>query len=171
MVSAAKAAEAFGFERRLDEGVRAFIESTTTAFIATASADGQPYVQHRGGPPGFLRVLDEQTIAFADLRGNRQLISLGNLAENPKVHLILMDYGRKQRVKVWGTASVFDDAELVEHLTPPRTRADRAIVIRVTAWDVNCPAHIPQLLPADEVRAALAQKDRRIAELEAKLSG
>ncbi len=133
----------------LTEDVTAFIESVRTAFLATASADGQPYVQHRGGPPGFLHVLDESTVAFADLRGNRQYLSLSNLAENPKVALILMDYEHGQRVKLWGTAKVSEDPSLIAMLTPKGARADQVILVHVTAWDANCPAHIPRLVPVE----------------------
>jgi predicted pyridoxine 5'-phosphate oxidase superfamily flavin-nucleotide-binding protein len=159
------------FAATITEDLAAFIGAQTTAYLATASADGQPYVQHRGGAPGFLHVLGPNTLGFADLRGNRQYISLGNLSENPKVMLFLMDYAHRQRVKVWGTAKVVeDDRELITRLTPPGERADQAIVITVTAWDGNCPKYIPQLLPAEAVSAALAQRDRRIAELEAQLA-
>lgn len=158
------------FEAEITEDLAAFVGEQTTAYLATASLDGQPYVQHRGGAPGFLHVLDEHTLAFADLRGNRQYISLGNLSENPKVMLFLMDYAHRQRVKVWGTARVVDDDRaLIDRLTPKGERADQAIVITVTAWDGNCPKYIPQLIDADAVREALAQRDRRIAELEAQL--
>ncbi len=132
----------------LDAEVAAFIGTVRTAFLATASLDGQPYVQHRGGPPGFIHVLDAHTLAFADLRGNRQYLSVGNLAENPKVALILMDYEHAQRVKVWGTAEVSHDAALLERLTPKGRRGERVIVVHVTRWDVNCPAHIPRMVPA-----------------------
>lgn len=159
------------FESELTDDVAEFIAAQTTAYLATASKDGQPYVQHRGGEPGFLHVLDPHTIAFADLRGNRQYISLGNLSENPRVMLFLMDYAHRQRVKVWGTAKVVDDDRaLIAKLTPPGERADQAIVITVTAWDVNCPKHIPQLIPANAVTAAIEQRDRRIKELEAALA-
>lgn len=146
-----------------------FVESQTSAFIATASADNQPYVQHRGGPPGFLRVLDEHTIAFADFRGNRQYITLGNLAENPKAHLFLIDYATRRRVKFWGEARVVeDDAALVAQLMPRgyKARAEQAIVFSVHAWDANCPQHIPQRVDATTVVAALAERDQRIAALE-----
>lgn len=155
------------FERDISEGLAAFIQAQTTAYLATANAQGQPYVQHRGGPPGFLHVLDDHTIGFADLRGNRQYISLGNLTENPKVMLFLIDYAHRQRVKVWGTARVVeDDLALIRRLTPPGERADQAIVITVSAWDGNCPKYIPQLLEAGAVGEALASRDRRIAALE-----
>jgi predicted pyridoxine 5'-phosphate oxidase superfamily flavin-nucleotide-binding protein len=158
------------FEREISDDLAAFLAEQTTAFLATASAQGQPYVQHRGGPPGFLQVLDAHTLAFADLRGNRQYVSLGNLSENPRVLLLVMDYAHRQRVKIWGTARVVEDQPaLLARLTPAGERADQAIVIAVSAWDGNCPQHLPQLLGADAVAAALAAKDARIAELEAAL--
>lgn len=161
-----------GFETEIGEELAAFVASQRSAFLATASAEGQPYVQHRGGPPGFLKVLDPRTIAFADFAGNRQYISLGNLAENPKVHLFLIDYAHRQRIKIWGEARVIeDDPALLARLTPAgyRAKPERAIVVRVTAWDANCPQHIPQRLEAADVEAALAERDARIADLEAQL--
>jgi predicted pyridoxine 5'-phosphate oxidase superfamily flavin-nucleotide-binding protein len=140
--------------------------------LPTASAAGQPYVQHRGGPKGFLRVLDERTLGFADYGGNRQYISLGNLAENPRAQVFLIDYAHRRRVKVWGEARVVeDDPALVARLMPKgyAAKGERAIVIGVTAWDVNCPQHIPVKLGAAEVAAALATRDQRIEELEARV--
>jgi hypothetical protein len=163
-----------GFATEIDGDLAGFIGQQRSLFLATASAAGQPYVQHRGGPPGFLRVLDPRTLAFADLKGNRQYISLGNLSENPRVHLFLIDYAHRRRVKIWGEARVVeDDPALVARLAPEghRGQAERAIVIRVTAWDANCPQHIPQRLEAGDVEAALAARDRRIAELEAEVAG
>jgi predicted pyridoxine 5'-phosphate oxidase superfamily flavin-nucleotide-binding protein len=128
-------------------------------------------VQHRGGDPGFLHVLDARTLAFAELRGNRQYISQGNLSENPKVMLFIIDYAHRQRVKVWGTARVVeDDPALLARLTPKGEKARQAIVITVEAWDGNCPKYIPQLLDAKAVEQALARRDARIAELEAQLA-
>ncbi len=153
--------------------LKSFIESQTSIFLATANSAGQPYIQHRGGPAGFLRVLDEGTLGFADFAGNRQYISLGNLFDNPKVHLFLIDYATRSRVKIWGEARVVeDDAELTARLKPKnyKARAERAILISVTAWDVNCPQHIPQRLEAKDVTAALAARDQRIAVLEAELT-
>jgi predicted pyridoxine 5'-phosphate oxidase superfamily flavin-nucleotide-binding protein len=160
-----------GWHTEIDENLRGFIEAQTTLFLATANLDGQPYVQHRGGPAGFLRVLDEHTLAFADFSGNKQFISTGNLHDNPKAQLFLMDYATRQRVKIWGTARVVDDAALVESLMPEgyKARAAQAIVFTVTAWDANCPQHIPHLVPASDVAQALEDKDRRIAELESEL--
>ncbi len=161
-----------GFESEIGDDVASFVASQRSAFLATASAGGQPYVQHRGGPAGFLKVLDPHTIAFADFAGNRQYITLGNLAENPKVHLFLIDYQRRQRIKFWGEARVVeDDPALLTRLTLASygTKPERAIVVRVTAWDANCPQHIPQRLEAADVEAALAVRDARIADLEAEV--
>jgi predicted pyridoxine 5'-phosphate oxidase superfamily flavin-nucleotide-binding protein len=157
-----------GFRTDIDDEMRGFIEAQTTLFMATANLDGQPYIQHRGGPAGFLHVLDEHTIAFADFTGNRQFISTGNLADNPKAQLFLMDYAHRQRLKIWGEARVETDPALVERLMPPgyKARAEQAIVFTVKAWDANCPQHIPQLIPVDEVIPAIVERDRRIAELE-----
>jgi hypothetical protein len=161
-----------GFETEIGDDLAAFVASQRSAFLATASAGGQPYVQHRGGPAGFLKVLDPHTIAFADFAGNRQYISLGNLAENPKVHLFLIDYERRQRIKIWGEARVVeDDPAFLARLTSAdyRAKPERAIVIRVTAWGANCPQHIPQRLEAADVEAAVATRDARIADLEAEV--
>jgi len=161
-----------GWETEISEEVAAFIAEQTSFFMATSNAEGQPYIQHRGGPPGFLHVRDPATLAFADFRGNRQYISIGNLAENAKVHLFLIDYAERRRVKIWGEARVVeDDPALFAELAPKGydARVERAIVIRVSAWDANCPQHIPQRFEAADVAKALAERDRRIAELEAEL--
>lgn len=156
-----------GWETGVTDELAAFVARQTSFFLATASADGQPYIQHRGGPRGFLRVLDEHTLAFADFRGNRQYISVGNLTENPRVHLFLIDYERRRRVKIWGTARIDDDPALLARLREPgdRTPVERAIVIQIAAWDANCPNHIPQRFEADDVRRALEARDQKIAEL------
>ena len=161
--------EGAGWSTVVTPELREFVEAQTSAFLATANARGQPYVQHRGGPPGFLRVLDERTIAFADFSGNRQFISTGNLLENPKVHLFLIDYETQRRAKIWGEARVVEnDHDLIARLMPPacKARSDQAIVLTVAAWDANCPQHIPHLVPADEVERTLLERDRRIASLE-----
>ena len=148
------------------------IEAQTSVFLATANVQGQPYIQHRGGPAGFLRVLDEHTIAFVDFAGNRQYITQGNLEENSKVHLFLIDYANRRRIKIWGTARVIENDEaLVGRLMPEdyRARSEQVILFTVTAWDVNCPQHIPQRFEAADVAAALEKRDLRIAELEAEL--
>ena len=161
-----------GFRTGIDDEMRGFIEAQTTLFMATANLDGQPYIQHRGGPAGFLHVLDEHTIAFADFTGNRQFVSTGNLADNPKAQLFLMDYAHRQRLKIWGEARVETDPALVERLMPAgyKARAEQAVVFTVKAWDANCPQHIPQLIPVDEVVPAIVERDARIAELEKELA-
>lgn len=150
-----------------------FIGEQVSIFMATANADGQPYIQHRGGPPGFLHVLDEHTIAFADFTGNRQYISTGNLADNPKAHLFLIDYMNRRRVKIWGEAKVVEsDPELLQRLMPDgyKARGEQVILFTVSAWDSNCHQHIPQRFEAADVAAALAVRERRIAELEAEVA-
>ncbi|MEO5685834.1 MAG: pyridoxamine 5'-phosphate oxidase family protein [Burkholderiaceae bacterium] len=161
-----------GWQTGITDDVRGFIEAQTTLFMATANLDGQPYMQHRGGPAGFLHVLDEHTLAFADFTGNRQFISTGNLADNPKAQLFLMDYAQRQRIKLWGEARVETDPALIERLMPAgyKARAEQAIVFTVKAWDANCPQHIPQLIAVDEVVPAIVERDQRIAELEAEVA-
>ncbi len=162
-----------GWSVDIDANLRAFIQVQTSVFLATVNAEGQPYIQHRGGPAGFLKVLDERTIAFVDFAGNRQFISAGNLAENPKAHLFLMDYEHRQRVKVWGEARVVEgDTALVERLMPAgyKARAEQVILFTVTAWDANCPQHIPVKMDAADVKAALDKRDARINALELELS-
>lgn len=158
------------WEERLTPELIEFIERQNSCFLGTANAEGQPYIQHRGGPPGFLRVLDDKTIAFADYAGNRQYISLGNLRDNPKAILFLIDYAERQRVKIWGTARFIEnDSALIERVMPPgyAAKPERVLVFDVAAWDANCPQHIPQRFEAPDVARALAQRDARIAELEA----
>lgn len=171
--SYARMEERGGFRTAIDGELAAFIASQTSVFLGTANAEGQPYIQHRGGPAGFLRVLDETTIAFADFSGNRQFITTGNLADNPRAYLFLIDYATQSRVKIWGTARVVeDDPALTARLMPPdyRARADQAVLFTVAAWDANCRQHIPQRFEAADVAAALATRDARIAELEAALA-
>ena len=164
----ARMEQGLGWRTAIDDEMRGFIDAQTSVFMATANLDGQPYIQHRGGPAGFLRVLDDRTLAFADFSGNRQFITTGNLADNPKAQLFLMDYAHRQRLKIWGEARVETDLALVDRLMPPgyKARAEQAIVFTVKALDANCPQHIPQLVPVDEVIPAIAERDRRIAELE-----
>jgi len=161
-----------GWATVITEELAEFIAQQTSVFLATANAQGQPYIQHRGGPPGFLQVLDEHTIGFADFNGNRQYISSGNLAENPRAHLFLIDYTARQRIKLWGTARVVeDDKGLIERLMPAnyRAKSEQAMLFTVVAWDANCPQHIPQRLEASDVAKALQSRDQRIAELEAEI--
>src|SRR3954462_9244676 len=150
-----------------------FLEAQDSMFLATASADGQPYVQHRGGPKGFIKTLDKNTLAFADYGGNRQYITQGNLSENPKAQIFLMDYAHRRRVKIWGEARVVDDdPALLKSLMPQgyKARPEQVILFKISAWDTNCPQHIPQKFDAADVAAALASRDARIAELEAELA-
>ena len=162
-----------GWRNEIDEQLSAFLADTNSLYFATASADGQPYIQHRGGPKGFIKVLDKNTLAFADYSGNRQYITQGNLSENPKAHILVMDYAHRRRVKIWGEARVVDDdPALLKSLMPQgyRARPEQVILFKISAWDTNCPQHIPQKLDAADVAAALAARDTRIAELEAELA-
>ena len=146
-----------------------YLGTRISFYLATASAAGQPYVQHRGGPPGFIKALDAQHLAFPDFEGNKQHITLGNLTENPRVQLFFMDYGNRQRLKIWGTAEIVEgDEALLALVTPDTWRRPlrRAIRVTVEAWDVNCPSYIPQLFTVDEVEAAHAVMLDRITELE-----
>ena len=157
-----------GFRTAITPDLAAFLEGIDTAFLATASRDGQPYAQHRGGPKGFIRALDERTLGFADYRGNRQYITLGNLSENTKAFLFLMDYAQRRRVKIWGKARVVDDPETVARLMPEgySARPEQAVLFDVEAWDVNCPQHIPQKIDVAEAAEIVSALRARIAELE-----
>ena len=159
-----------GWDTKIDAVLAKFIAGMRSFYLATASKDGQPYVQHRGGPPGFLRVIDETTLAFADFAGNRQYITTGNLAENPRAMLFLMDYLHRKRVKIWGQARVIEnDPELIAGLFSEdyRARPEAAILLTVEAWDANCPQHIPQMVFAEDVAAAIEALNELIAALEA----
>ncbi len=161
------------FGTAITPDLAAFIATQVSVYLATASADGQPYIQHRGGPEGFLRVLDPHTIGFADFAGNRQYVTLGNLSENPKAQLFLIDYMQRQRIKIWGTARMVEgDADLVARLMPQgyRARPERALLFTVSAWDVNCQQHIPQRFEAADVAEAIRKRDERIAALEAEIA-
>lgn len=153
--------------------IKAFIEGTISMYMATASSTGQPYIQHRGGPAGFLKVLDPHTIAFVDFTGNRQFISSGNLQDNPQTHLFLMDYANRQRIKIWGTARVIEgDLALTEKLMPAdyKAQAEQIIVFSVTAWDANCTKHIPVRYEAADVKRALDKRDAKITQLQAEVA-
>src|SRR6476660_2682231 len=159
-----------GWRTEVDDNLAAFLAQTNSFFLATANAEGQPYIQHRGGPKGFVKVLDKTTLAFADYSGNRQFITQGNLSENPKAHIFVMDYAHRRRVKIWGEARVVDDdTALLQSLMPKgyKARPEHVILFKVSAWDTNCAQHIPQKFDAAAVAAALASRDARIAELEA----
>jgi len=162
-----------GWRTGIDENLAGFLAQANSLYFATASAEGQPYIQHRGGPKGFIRVLDENTLAFADYGGNRQYITQGNLSENPKAYIFVMDYAHRRRVKIWGNARVVDDdPALLQSLMPQgyKARPEQVILFRIAAWDTNCPQHIPQKFDAADVAAALASRDARIAGLEAELA-
>jgi uncharacterized protein len=162
-----------GWSDRITPELAAFIAERDSCYLGTASADGQPYIQHRGGPKGFLRVLDDRTLGLADYRGNRQYITTGNLAENDRAFLFLMDYANRRRVKIWARARVVeDDQALLERLMPSdaKARPEQAILLTLDAWDVNCPQHITRRFTEDEVERLLAPLRQRIAELEARLT-
>jgi hypothetical protein len=155
------------------EALSAYLAERTSILLATAAKSGWPYVQHRGGPKGFVHTLDRHCLAFADYPGNKQYITLGNLAENPKATILAIDHAQRQRVKIWGEAElVEDDRGLLDALMPEGSAVylTRAIRFRVLAWDINCPSHIPQLFTLEEVEAASAAMLARIAELEAELA-
>jgi predicted pyridoxine 5'-phosphate oxidase superfamily flavin-nucleotide-binding protein len=162
-----------GWRTGIDENLAAFLAETTSFFLATASADGQPYIQHRGGPKGFIRILDKTTLAFANYAGNRQYITQGNLSENNTAHIFVMDFAHRRRVKIWGEARMIeDDPALLQSLMPKgyRARPEQVIVFTVAAWDTNCSQHIPQKFDAADVATALMARDERIAELEAEVA-
>jgi predicted pyridoxine 5'-phosphate oxidase superfamily flavin-nucleotide-binding protein len=163
-----------GFRTTVTPDLAAFLAAETRSFyLATASADGQPYVQHRGGPPGFLRVIDERTLGFADFKGNRQYITTGNLAENPRAYIFVMDYVQRRRVKLWGRAHVVeDDAPLLARLWPEgyAARPEQMILFEIEAWDTNCPQHIPQMFHAEDVGRTIVELQTRIEALEAELA-
>ena len=158
-----------GFPDRVTPELAAFLAQQDTAFLATASGDGAPYLQHRGGPKGFIKVIDDRTLGFADYRGNRQYITLANLSENDRAYLFVLDFARKQRIKIWGRARVVEnDPALIERLFEPgyRARPERAILFTIEAWDTNCPSHITPRFTEAEVVEATAVLRERLAALE-----
>jgi predicted pyridoxine 5'-phosphate oxidase superfamily flavin-nucleotide-binding protein len=161
-----------GWPTTVTSDLAEFLADLDSFYLGTATADGQPYIQHRGGPPGFLKVIDDRTLGFADFGGNRQYVTLGNLSENPKAFLFLMDYANRRRVKVWGTARVVEgDANLEQQLRVPAYpgKVERAILFTVEAWDVNCPQHITQRFTQRQIAPAIEQLQSRIAELQAEV--
>jgi predicted pyridoxine 5'-phosphate oxidase superfamily flavin-nucleotide-binding protein len=162
-----------GWSDTISPELAGFIANVRSFYLATANAAGQPYIQHRGGPAGFLKVLDDQTLGFADLAGNRQYITAGNLSENSHAFIFLMDYARRLRIKIWGEARIVeDDDALLARLRPPAGGlvAERSIVFKVEAWDRNCPQHIPQLFSIEDVETAVTPLRQRIVELEQELA-
>jgi uncharacterized protein len=158
-----------GFRTTVTDELVEFLTIIDTAYLVTASADGQPYAQHRGGPKGFIRHLEGQTLAFVDYKGNQQFVTTGNLSENPKAFLFLMDYAHQQRVKLWGHARVVEgDQDLITRLMPEgyRARPEQVILFEVDAWDTNCNQHIPRKFDAGEVLATLNALQTKIANLE-----
>ena len=168
-----KMEEKGGWRDTVTEDLAQFIAERDSFYLGTANADGQPYIQHRGGKPGFLKVVDEKTLAFADFRGNRQYITVGNLSENDKACIFLMDYPNRRRIKIWGRARVTEDPDLMARLTDSDYGAvpEQAVVFEVAAWDVNCPQHITPRYSEAEVGEILAPLKRRIDELESRLNG
>ncbi len=169
----ARLEEQGGWRSLITPELAAFLAETRSFYFATASAEAQPYLQHRGGPPGFLRVLDQSTLGFADYTGNRQYITTGNLGENPRAQIFVMDYAARRRVKLWGRARVVeDDASLLARLWPEGypARPQQAILFEVVAWDSNCAQHIPQLFAAEDVGRTILQFQARIRELEAEVA-
>jgi uncharacterized protein len=162
-----------GWPSSVTPDLAGFLAGLDMFYLGTATADGQPYVQYRGGPPGFLKVLDGRTLGFADFGGNRQFLTVGNLSENPRAFLFLMDYATGRRVKVWGTATVVEnDAALLDRLRDPEYpgRVERAIVFTVEAWDANCPQHIHRRFSQTQVGPVIEGLKAKVADLEARLA-
>jgi hypothetical protein len=170
----ARMAEKRDWSDSVTPDLAAFLAQRDSFYLATASAEGRPYIQHRGGPAGFLKAIDDKHLAFADFGGNKQYITAGNLSENDRASIFLMDYANRQRIKLWGRARVVeDDAELLERLAEPgyKGKPERAIVFEIEAWDVNCPQHITRRFTEDQIAPALAKLQARIEELEAEVAG
>lgn len=162
-----------GWQTEVSEGLADFLADLDMFYLGTTNADGQPYIQYRGGSPGFLKVVDERTLGFADFGGNRQYITIGNLSENPKAFIFLMDYANQQRIKLWGTAKVVDDdSKLLERLRDPAYpgKVERAILFTIEAWDVNCQQHIHQRFSQRQIAPVIEQLQKRIAELESEVA-
>lgn len=169
----AKVERGRGWQSRVTPELAEFLAGLDMFYLGTANAQGQPYIQHRGGSPGFLRVLDDKTLGFADFGGNRQYITLGNLSENPKAFIFLMDYANQERIKLWGTARVVEaDDSLLDRLRDPEYpgKVERAILFTVDAWDINCPQHIQQRFSRQQVQPVIEQLQQRIKELETQLA-
>jgi uncharacterized protein len=164
----AKREAAGGFQTEITPDLVEFLSAVDTAYLATANAEGQPYAQHRGGPRELIRAVGQRTLGFADFKGNRQYVTTGNLSENDKAFLFLMDYAHRRRVKIWGRARVSEDREVIDALMPEgyRARPEQAILFDLEAWDVNCAQHIPQKIDAEDVARALESLQERIARLE-----
>lgn len=162
-----------GWRAKITPDLVEFLSDLDMFYFGTANAAGQPYIQYRGGSPGFLKVIDETTLGFADFSGNRQYITVGNLAENPQAFIFLIDYINSRRIKLWGKAKVVEgDAELEQRLHDPnyRGKVERAILFEVEAWDINCPQHIHKRFPQKLVAPVIEELETKIKKLEAELS-
>ena len=162
-----------GWETTVTPALAQFLAVLDMFYLGTSNSAGQPYIQYRGGPPGFLKVIDERTLGFADFAGNRQYITLGNLSENPKAFIFLMDYANRQRVKLWGSARVVEnDPKLIQKLQDPAYsgKPERVILFTLEAWDANCPQHIHQRVLTAQVGPVIQQLERRVRELESELA-
>lgn len=162
------------WQTKITSDLATFIAEQKSFFLATVNSDGQPYIQHRGGPAGFLKVIDNNTLSFADFKGNRQFITQGNLIDNPKAFLFLIDYSNAIRIKIWGTARIIEDqpellAALAPHPDEYKAVPEQILQFTVVAWDRNCPQHIPILAEQEDVEKLLLDKERRIEELETQL--
>lgn len=161
-----------GWETTVTPELEAFLATQDMFYLGTANSEGQPYIQYRGGTPGFLKVIDKKTLGFADFGGNRQFISMGNLSENPKAFIFLIDYARSRRIKLWGKARVIEgDDQLEAKLSDPsyHGKVERAILFDIEAWDVNCPQHIHKRFTPKQIAPVIEELKSRIVELEAKL--
>ena len=159
---------------RFTEAEAGFIAARDSFYMATVSETGWPYIQHRGGPAGFVRVLDDATIGFADFRGNRQYVTLGNLMSDDRISLFFMDYPNRLRLKLFGRVTIagLDDQATLSRLEMPdyRARVERGVLIRIEGFDWNCPQHITERYTLEDIRGMTAQMTGRIAELEAELA-
>lgn len=152
--------------------LEAFLSELDMFYLGTANAEGQPYIQYRGGPPGFLKVVNDKTLGFADFGGNRQFITLGNISENSKAFMFLMDYALSRRIKLWGSLRVVaGDQALLDQLRDPSYpgKVERAMLFEIEAWDVNCPQHIHKRFSQKQVAPVIERLQGRIADLEAEL--
>lgn len=162
-----------GWPSEITPQLAEFIAQQNSFYLATVNSGGQPYIQHRGGPRGFLKPVDARTLAMADFRGNRQFISQGNLIENAKAFIFMMDYANRRRIKIWGEARMVEgDMALLQAVMPEGYAAvpERVLLFTVKAWDPNCPQHIPRKFDTDQVHQLLADRDAEIAALKARVA-
>ncbi len=161
-----------GWNTQVTSDLIQFLEKIDSFYFGTANNNGQPYIQHRGGPKGFLKAIDNEHLAFADYSGNMQYISIGNLSENDQATIFLMHYPSQSRIKIWGTAKVItDDSELIKSLHDPSYKAklERAIVFKVKAWDINCRQHIKQRFTVEDIEKITTPLYDKIKLLEERL--